>query len=276
MTEHDPEILTEEEAARLWERAAQLQAEAAGRVRAPEVDGVETLSPGYALTHVRAAALEAGIGPEFVETALADVRAERTLAKVERGHALSRRFLNDPPETITVRRTIEATPQDVFSAMQAVFPDDPFRLTLTDQQGDPLDGGVLVFDIPGISNPFQRGFAFEAGDAGLRQVLVTLRPIEGPTPSCEVTVHSPVTSHNLGFGLGALMSTLAGGAGSAALGVLGVAIGIGPVGAVAGALLGVGVGVKGFRALYGLAMRRARRAIEGLVGAVAVRATGIW
>ncbi len=37
MTERDPEILSEEEAARLWERAAKLQAEAAGRVEPPDV-----------------------------------------------------------------------------------------------------------------------------------------------------------------------------------------------------------------------------------------------
>ena len=34
---------------------------------------------GFALTHVRAAAVEAGISEEFVEAALADVRTERDL-----------------------------------------------------------------------------------------------------------------------------------------------------------------------------------------------------
>ncbi len=41
MAEHDPETLSEEEAARLWERAAQLQAEAAKSVEAPEVHGAD-------------------------------------------------------------------------------------------------------------------------------------------------------------------------------------------------------------------------------------------
>ena len=113
---------------------------------------------------MRSAALEAGIANEFVEAALADVRAERALPKVDKGNTLARRFLNHPPNTITVRHVVEAAPQEVLSAMEATFPNEPFRLTLTDQQGDPLDQGVLIFDIPGSSNPFQQGFPFAASD----------------------------------------------------------------------------------------------------------------
>ena len=64
--------------------------------------------------------------------------------------------------------------------------------------------------------------------------------------------------------------------GGALLGALGLAIGIGPVTAVGGVLVGGGLGVKGYRAVYGYCMRRGRRAIEGLIGAVAVRAQGVW
>ena len=160
--------------------------------------------------------------------------------------------------------------------MQAVFPGEPFRLTLTDQQGDPFDGGVLVFDLPGARSPFERGFAWETADGGLRQVFVSLRTLEGAAPSCEMTVHSPVTSHNIGFGLGTIAATLSAGAGFGVLGSLGLAVGIGPVGAVGGVLLGAGLGVKGFRALYAFAMRRSRRALEGPAGAVATRAKSGW
>ncbi|MEE8147513.1 MAG: hypothetical protein V3T24_07920, partial [Longimicrobiales bacterium] len=86
--ESDPEFLTEEEAARLWQRAAQLQAEAARRAEKSgsekaESKGAESATAdvappeGYALTHVRSAALEVGITDEFVDAALADLRAER-------------------------------------------------------------------------------------------------------------------------------------------------------------------------------------------------------
>ncbi len=277
MAERDPEVLSEQEAARLWERAARLQAEAAGKVEPPAVHDESTPSSGYALAHVRSAALEAGIGTEFVDAALADLRVERAHPPAEKSTSLARRFLNHPPDTITARRVIEATPQEVLSAMEAVFPGEPFRLTLTDQQGDPLDRGVLVFDIQGTTTLLlQGGFAFETREAGLRQVFVSLRSIEGSKSSCEMTMHSPVTSHNLGLGIGLIVSALGAGLGGFAIGALGLAAGVGPLGAVAGVLVGAGLGVKGYRALYRYALRRGGKALQGLVGAVAVRAKGVW
>ena len=52
--------------------------------------------------------------------------------------------------------------------------------------------------------------------------------------------------------------------------------GIGPVLAVGGALVGAALSVKGFRGIYNIALRRAREALEGLTGAVAARAQGVW
>ena len=153
--ESDPEFLTEEEAARLWQRAAQLQAEAARRAEKAESKEAESATAdvappeGYALTHVRSAALEVGIPDEFVDAALADLRAERALPQDKRGWRLARWFLKDPPETQTARRVIEASAADVLSATEAVFPVEPYRLTLTDRQGDPLKGGFLIFDVRG-------------------------------------------------------------------------------------------------------------------------------
>ena len=282
MAEHNPETLSEEEAARLWERAAQLQAEAAKRVEAPDPQGTATAPSGYALTHVRSAALEAGIASEFVDAALDDLRAERALPKVE-PNSLARRFLNHPPDTITARRVIQATPQEVLTAMGAVLPEEPYRLTSTDQRGNPLDRGVLVFDIQGLNAPFPQGFALEAKWGGLRQVFVSLRPIEGSSPSCEMTVHSPVTSHKIGLLQGAIVGTLTGTAGfgvgmfaGGALIALGLVGAVVPIAAFGGVFLGGGLGVKGYRAIYAYCMRRGRKALEGLAGAVAVRAQGVW
>lgn len=282
MAKRNGDILSEEEAAQVWKRAAQLQAEFDGGVEAPEIDSGDdndyAPSTGYALVNVRAAAQEAGIAGEFVEAALADLRAEQTFPKGGTGHALARRYLNNPPDTISVRRVIDAKPDEVLSAMQAVLPAEPFRLILTDQQGDPLDGGALVFDLPGMKSPFERGFAYATTEIGIRQVVVILRPVQGKTSSCEMTVRGPVTSHshNLGFGLGMLVAGLTGAAGAGLLGAIGFAVGIGPVGAIGGALLGAGIGGKGYRALYDSAIRRAEKALEGLVGSVAVRTKGIW
>lgn len=203
----DPEFLNEEEAARLWQRAAQLQAEAAQKAEAlaeeseSEKADVDP-SEGYALTHVRSAALEVGIGGEFVDAALADLRAERALLEGKRGWRLARRILHHSPDTIKVRRVIEAPAADVLSAMWDVFPREPYRLAMTDQTADPLEGGVLVFDIQGLNSPFPEGLALEARHAGIRQVFLSLRPIDGATPSCEVILRGPVDlSHNIGVGL---------------------------------------------------------------------------
>ena len=278
MADRDPEILTDEEAARVWSRAAELQADAGKQVKSPQHEREDPRLPsdGYALTHVREAAHEAGIAGEYVEAALVHLRAERNLAGHSKGHPLARKLLNNPPDAIIVQRVLEATPEDVFSAMQDVFPAEPFRLTLTDDLGDPLNGGALIFDLPRMKSAFERGFAFDMTDAGLKQVFVSLRPKDGPTPSCEITLQSPVTSQRLGGGLVVVAATLGGGIGLGGLGALGLAIGLGPVGAIAGVVLGAGLGTKGFRALYSGSMRRSRKALEGLVGAVAVRAKGVW
>ncbi|MGH7668536.1 MAG: hypothetical protein ACRENQ_03510 [Gemmatimonadaceae bacterium] len=279
MTDADSEILSEDEAGSVWARAAELQAKAAGRVDAPDAQSSVMPAPGYSLAHVRAAAVEAGIAAEFVDAAMADVREKRGIPTVQHSTALARRFLKQPPSAITVRRVVGAAPREVLVAMQAVFPEAPYRLTFSDQQGDPLDGGLLAFDIQGSNAFVFQGFGFATRDAGLRKVLVSLRAIEESPDSCEVTLHSPVTSHNLGFALGTLVSTVGGGAGLAGGIGVGVAVGIAPLLpaiAAVGLLAGGGLGLKGYRALYARSMRNARAALQGLVGAVAARAEGVW
>ena len=297
--ESDPEFLNEEEAAQLWQRAAQLQAEAARRAEKAESDRAETeaaagdtadVAPpeGYALTHVRSAALEVGIPNEFVDAALADLRAERALPQGKRGWRLARWFLKDPPETQTARRVIEAAAVDVLSATEAVVREgEPYRLALTDRQGDPLKGGFLVFDVQGLNSPFPRDFALEAKYGGIRQVFLSLQPIEEATPSCEVTLRSPVAwSHNQDLAVGGVVTGitgavglglgLAGAAAVAAIGLSGIGVVVAPAILVAGGATGGGLGVKGYRAMYRYAMRRGQRALDGLLGAVASRAEGGW
>ena len=81
----DRDHLTEEQAARLWQRAAALQTEAARKAES-QWDGRQLPSgtehpedptdSGYAIEHVRAAAIEAGIGAEFLEAALGRERVQ--------------------------------------------------------------------------------------------------------------------------------------------------------------------------------------------------------
>jgi hypothetical protein len=299
MSDRDAEFLSEAEAVRLWQRAAELQAEAARRaeVRAEE-DGaaeagraVSSVAPeGYALTHVRAAAHEAGITAEFVDAALADLRAEREVPTGGLSSALAHRVIPSALDAIVVRRVVEASPDEVLTAMETVLPAEPYRLALVDRRGDPLDGGVLIFDIQGAGIGATEGLAAEAAWADLRQVHVSLRPVPGPAPACEITIRGPVAwAHavNAGFstifvGVSGGLGLVAGSFGGAAVGSALAALGLG-VGAVAAASTAVAIGgvvaggvlgLKGFSWLYDHGMRKGERALGGIAASVAVRAQG--
>ena len=289
--------LSEEEAARLWQRAARLQAEAAhredpdGSGRVAEPDDERT---GYELAHVRAAAIEAGIGGEHLDAALADLRAERALGRNGGGGRYSRWFLDDPPDAITVRRLIAAEPAVVLRSMERVFPTEPYRLTLSDRQGDPLDGGLLVFEVDGGSFVIAieaSGFKGQTSAADVRQILVTLRP-DGAVGT-EVTLRGPVSwAHGLNAGIGTGVVGAAAGIGLALSWPLGGWVGgalwaagilaptaAGIVGAAATAL-GTSVagklGVEGLRSLYRYSLAKGRKALESLMSTLALDAEGGW
>ena len=290
----DPEFLDEEEAARLWQRVAQRQAEAARKAEAGSEEPAvqerdEAASERFAVAHVRSAALEAGIPEELLDGALADLRVERALPQSKRSVTWARHFFGELLDVITVRRVVDAAAPGVLSAIEAIFPQEPYRLTLTDQQGDPLAGGVAVFDIQGRGPGVPKGLALEVSMSAVRQVFVSVRPIEGDTPSCEVTLRGPIGwAANIGLAQGVVATGVGAGLGGVTLGggtlaavgglissgcvVLGLTGVLGAVGVIAGGALGR----KGFRALWAYGIRRAQRALEGLLGAVAARAEGCW
>ena len=296
--EHTPDHLSEEEAARLWQRAAQLQAEAARRAEAAANEGQHAgghdLVPteGYDLAHVRAAAVEAGIGEEFLDAAWSDLRAERAIPPSKRSSGLVRRLLADPPDTLSVRRTVSASPQRVLEAMEQVFNEDPYRLSLVDREGDPLDGGLLIFNIDGASFVPVQGSTFhnQVSTADLRQVIVSIRPLPGDAASCELTLRSPVAwAHRINLGIGGVFTALTSGVGLAGGSAVGgwaaaalVGSGIGLAAAVATTLTvgatvaGAALGANGFRALYGWGLGKGTQALEGIASSIAVRAQGGW
>lgn len=293
--DHDRDTLSEAEAQRLWQRAAELQAEAARRAEArvaEEEAGGEGSArrrdgDGYALVHVRTAALEAGIGEGFVEAALAEVRAQRAVG--EAGGAprrpISRWVLGNPEGSVTARRVIRGTPREILQAMEAVLPHEPYRLTLRERMGDPVDGGILVFDIQGASftGTGEKGFTYEASWCDLRQVLFTLTPHAGDSPTTTVTVNAPVAwAWRINAGISLVLTGLGGTLGLAAGGIAATALVglVGPVGAGAVAALAGGsataASFSGFRALHRYGLRRGEKALVGLLAAVAARAEGGW
>lgn len=287
----DNETMGEDEAVRLWERAADLARAAevakatamATRIDAPTRPPGQAASGGYALAHVRSAALEAGIAPEFVDAAVADYRAEQVLSQTGTGSAFVRWFLDNPPDTITARRVVAKPAHEVLAAMEALFLVEPYRLLLVERRGDVLAGGTMVFDIHSNASPFNPGFGYQMRDSGVRQLAVALHPIAGDVSSCEVTIHGRVSSQVVSTGLGLLLSSLAGAAGTAvglvagvAVAGLGVSTGIVPLLVIGGAAMGGAGGTKGFRALYRRSMHNGTRALEGLLDAIAGLAQGGW
>jgi hypothetical protein len=293
------EHVSEEEAAELWKRAAQLQAEAARRAeiaaRREATDELTSVagmgsSEGYAVTHVRAAAVEAGIGEEFVDAALADLRVERALGSEGRG-GLARRFLGNPDDAVTASRVINAPVPDVLEAMEAVLPSEPFNLTLKDRRGDPAAGDLLVFDIPGASmtGVSQPGFPGQASHADLREIYASLRPMG--EAACELTMRSPVAwAYGMNAGIGALITGAGAGIGlgggsalAAVLGGMTAMAGMATLSAIVATVAVVGGVVAGgsgahwfFRKLYAFAIDKGDRALEAALGAVAMRAEGGW
>lgn len=292
------EFLSEEEAARLWSRAAQLQAEAAQRAElalgpGSESAGDDESAPesGYALEHVVAAASEAGIGPEYLEAALVELRTQRALgdAGSARVWRTSRLLLGSREDAVSARRVVRADVQSVLAAMEAVLPADPYKLVLRDRKGDPTRGGVLVFDIPGagLTGIEKGGFVGDASWANFRQVYATVTPRALEPGTSEMVVRAPVAwAMNLNASVAAAFLTAGSGVGIAVGAAGAVAIGTIATGGVATVLGAVciaavgGVGalgsLRGFRAIYRYALHRGENALEGLLSAVAAHAEGGW
>jgi eukaryotic-like serine/threonine-protein kinase len=295
MSNDEQQRLSDEMAARLWKRAAELQSEAARRIEktsllAAESEISEPDTTGYALEHVRQAAVEAGIGGEFVDAALAEVTAQSAV-----GHhkdsvldSVAKRLLGSAPEFLEVRRVMAASPADVYQTMQGIFPAAPYNLAVRDIQGDVLDGGVMVFDVPNVMPLSYTPFEFDMSHARIKQILVSVRPVDDE--SCEVVIRCSLRpGRRIAGGVFGTLTVGAAGFGGLAGGLglgmaVGTGLGLGALGLVplVGGLALVGGGALGatsrflFRRLYGFAMGRGLHAIEGLLGALNVSVMSDW
>jgi hypothetical protein len=276
-------FIPEETARAIWRRAAQLQAETAQRMeersRSLARRGAE--GPGGAGFHradIEAAAVEAGISPEFVRLAIAEMEdpaGPATRLSGWQDRAASRMLTEH--RSIDLTRTIAAPPSEVLAAMQRVFPAHPYDLALCDVVGgNPLEDGVLVFNPPGYnwwSPQSASTFGYYAAGIDLEQVRVTIRPVgdgDGEPEACEVSLSADLhrgvrRNWRLALGLG--------GAGGAFGTVVGAFVGM--VAALPAALLAlpaaagaavIGGGVTfGYGALWRAYYRKARRLLEELL-----------
>ncbi len=279
---HEEPRISEQEARVLWRRASELQAEAARRLEArsrqlaPRDDSADGANvDGYRLADVRAAAEEAGISVEFVDHALMEARSGNVDGFAPtRPSGVAARFLGKP--TLEVSRVLHAPASDVYAAMQRILPERPFRLNLVDHYGaDPVEGGVLVFQVPAYSYTVassEQPFAYEMLWANLKRLSFSLRRLDTDSPATELTVRaSLIDNQKLNMGLGGAVS---GSVGSMSGVVAGAALGLGGVSVVA--LLGVvalgtaAAAMLGWRGLYRYGVRRAEKAIRNLIGSISV------
>ena len=162
--------LSEPEAAAVWRRAAQLQADALRRLESradlltdgatrtlppatPNADATVDDDAGYEVAHVIAAAEEAGISNQYVAMALAE-RPQDALRVADETLGIDARqatlFLGTNEWSLAVSLVVPAPPAATLRALGLVLQQMPFQLQLRETIGPhPLDGGVMVFDLPG-------------------------------------------------------------------------------------------------------------------------------
>lgn len=285
MSPTEKDRIEEERARAVWLRAAQLQAEAARRLEeesrqlppgevGPDVDGT-----GLKIDDVRAAALEAGIAPEFVDLALAEHARELDSAEVMSPwqDRQAERFLRSDKKVIEATRTVSHTPDRVLEAMQEVVPKHPYFLTLRDSLGeDPRQGGTLIFQAPGMTvGGSTTGFTYTLAAIGIQEVRLAMRPVDGGERT-ELRISTPLhKARKTNWLVGAGLS-------SGVFGTVGGLLGLIPAkilaltGAVVAAPIVVGaVGVTGltgagFAALYRHYVRKAEEEFDGILKTIDV------
>jgi hypothetical protein len=281
----DDEVLSDDHARSVWRRAAELQAEAAQRhderTRQHARDANRPTGAGIRRADVQAAALEAGIAPEFVELALAELDSEATRT-APLPHWLDRtatRMLGTAQRSIEVARTIQATPARVLETMQRLFPQHPWLLTLADTVGDDPLRGILVFDAPGLTHT-SSPFAMQLAYAPLKRLRVSIRavPADGPTDACDVSIASDLDHSRRLNAFAAILSSGALGLGGAGAGFAIGTAAIGLAGATAALPVAAGFGLAAFGAarlyaiLYRWGVRKAAAALDQLLRALDVHA----
>jgi hypothetical protein len=160
--------------------------------------------------------------------------------------------------------------------MKRVLPAHPYLLTLSDTVGDPLGGGVLVFDVPAMTTAdWGGGFAYHAAAIDVKHLRFVLRQAPG-REGCELSVAADLRRSVRRNGIAAMIS---GGALGSAGGVVGGAVGIGlAMGALAllpavAVAAGVGAaGAFGYGSLYRYYLKKFVKDLESLLRTVDVNA----
>ena len=226
-------FLSEEQARRLWERAAQLQAEATQKQEDPEeevgegegnrrrlITGVEEEGDGYSLAHIKQAGLEVGIQSDFLDLAL----AEEAILELEGGgrsgygDRLAEWFLKDGQRSLEIRRRFEFPSRLVWLAVEETLTSDAHDLELLEvRAGEPAHGGISIFESP-YTYERSGSLKYWSTVAEVRRYLVQVIP-EGDE-ECTVVIRAPLRRAKR-------VNGVVGGAFAGAGGLLGGGAGIG-------------------------------------------------
>jgi len=274
------ELIPDERVHAALRRAAQLQIEALQRLeeqaaaRIEDHSGAE--SGGFLREHVEAAAAEAGISPEYLRQALLeqDALGEHDADLPPWVDRMGVRLLKTKQRSLELSRTIDAEPAAVLEAMERTLPAPPYGMTLVDSAGGlPLEGGVLVFQIPRYTMG-GGSFSYNATSVELLQLHVSLRAVrQGEKIGCEVTLRGDLRTSTrrgvwLGLGLtgvGGVVGAVVSGAAVAAVGAIlplaaaGIAVGAAGLG---------GAAALGYGASYRSYLRRMSAELETLLKVV--------
>jgi hypothetical protein len=267
-------VLSPEAAQAVWLRAAQLQQDAASRIREKtrELEAAGMATASYRLQDVVAAAQEVGIGQEYVQLALTELPSADAPAPAlpsDRAERLTTLLLGTTDRSLRVTATIEAAPARVLEALGRIVTMPPYDLQLVDTTGGhPLDGGVIHFHRPlslsglttaaGTVNMFH----YRLYQLELEDLRMTLRGVGGDRAT-EVAVYGdlrPGMRKNV-----RLSHWVAGGVGGglgAGVGLLATAKGL-VLGVLGGLAVGAPVLAAGAAVSYGLYRLSYRGALAG-------------
>ncbi len=290
----------------VWQRAAELQAEAAARLEvrmratnqtrqqkavspsagAPGEEagngngnGSGVGSDAYRLRDIEAAAVEAGISQRYVALALDELRASPD--RVQRAQTiapwkerLSTRLFGTNTHVLSVSRIFQSPPRAVLQALGRALQMPPWLLSLRDTLGGhPLDGGVLVFDLPAMTDYNYRWTMTRYG-VYVPQLRLSLAAVPGNPKACEVTMQvdlrAGLTANLAGWafasgGLGAGGGLMGVVVGKKVLLLAGAALG-GPI--FAGALMGGVAALAIAGPVYRWGLRKCEAELEAALGAV--------
>lgn len=290
-------VLSEATAKSVWQRAAQLQADASRQVRQRSAQaeefatGMYSAQPtsGYRRGDVEAAAVEAGIAEEFVQLALAELPDDEAKlpAKFEADSSrLQQIMLGQVPNSIRVSRVIDSSPVAVLESIGQTLPASPWGLLFEDTiGGHPLDGGILTFSVPPFtladmldSNPSNH-LRRQLSEWKVSQLRVAVHAVDGAPDKCEMVVMIDIRGGmRRNTIVGSAFSTLLG-ASFATLGILvAIASGAAPVATPIFALIPFGAlgaaGAGGVRLGVRWHLRKTNEVLLRMIDAVAASARG--